>query len=97
MLDEMGNWAGSVDRMNAEVVPREWADVWKCQRRILVHVTSHGDDSGKRIECITDFDLTASPSGLKVEPEDMRMPSSITVQLPAANPPTFHYDQTLLP
>jgi hypothetical protein len=97
LLDELGRRTGSIDRLIAEVFPREWDDVWKCQRRIIVHVASHSDDSGRHIEWVTDFDLIALPNGLSIRPEEIRIPSSIAVSLTAENQPTSYYDQTLLP
>jgi len=97
MQDELSNRTGTIDRFFVEVFPRGWDDVWKCQRRIIVHVASHSDDLGGHTEWITDFDLIASLNGLAVKLEEMRIPSRITIQLPARNE-TFHIpDYTLVP
>ena len=97
MQDELSNRIGTIDRFFVEVFPREWDDIWKCQRRIIVHVASHSDDLGGHTEWITDFDLIASLNGLTVKLEEMRIPSRISIQLPARNE-TFHIpDYTLVP
>jgi hypothetical protein len=94
MQDELSNRTGTIDRFHAEVFPRGWDDVWKCQRRIIVHVASHSDDG--HTEWITDFDLIASLNGLTVKSEEMRI-SRISIQLPARNETFDIPDYTLVP
>jgi len=59
---------GSVkpDRIYAELEPREWSDVWNCQRRIRVTVSRHSAKNGGYADWTEDSEFVASPRGLEV-------------------------------
>ena len=69
------------DRVYAELLPREWEDVWRCQRRIVLRVVRHNDRNGNYVDWTEDTDIVASPQGLKV-----KMPGNLNFFWPAVVP-----------
>jgi hypothetical protein len=56
----------SVDRVYAEVMPRDWSDIWALRRRLLLRVSFHEDKDGRHIEWVEDTDLVAHINGVKL-------------------------------
>ena len=56
-----------VDFIYAEVRPREWNDIWHLQRRLILRVACHTDESnGQHIEWTDDTDVVARILGLEI-------------------------------
>jgi hypothetical protein len=53
-----------VDRIYAEVLPREWEDIWRSQRQIILQFACHEDKEGAHVEWTEDYELIADPSGI---------------------------------
>lgn len=81
----------SVDLIYAELLPREWADIWACRRRIIFRVAYHEDTDGRHIEWTQDTDVVAHINGLHAVDFPKRV--LLFPQAPRRFPP----DQTLLP
>ena len=64
--DDSGDARKSVYRIYAEVVPREWPDIWSLQRRVLVRVMRRDDTGGQRVDWTEDIDMVAHISGMEV-------------------------------
>jgi len=47
----------SVERVYAEVLPREWSDIWTFQRRILLRLHFHDDMGGRHVDWTEDSDI----------------------------------------
>jgi hypothetical protein len=60
----------------AEVMPRDWRDVWMCQRRIIYRVGFRDNSYGRLVEWTEDNDLVARSFGLDVI-GNLAMPKSI--------------------
>jgi hypothetical protein len=58
----------SVDRVYAEVLPREWSDVWALQRRLLLRISFHEDKEGRHIEWTEDTEYVADINSVKLVP-----------------------------
>jgi hypothetical protein len=56
------------DRVYAELLPREWDDVWRCQRRIVLRVARHDDRDGNYVDWTEDSDFVARPQGVELRP-----------------------------
>jgi hypothetical protein len=50
----------------AEVLPREWSDIWSLKRRLILRVRRQDDDDGRHIEWTEDWDVVAYIHGLEV-------------------------------
>jgi hypothetical protein len=77
-----------VDRIYAEMMPREWPDVWKCQRRLIVRVARHQTDQYRHVEWTEDTELIARPLSLNIESPasvPMMVPSQPTIINPGEN------------
>ncbi len=70
------------DRIYAELVPREWQDVWRGRRRILFRVARHNDFRGAHVEWTEDTDFVAGARGL-----DAPLTGRINYNWPAIKPP----------
>jgi hypothetical protein len=53
----------------AEVLPREWTDLWSFQRRVIFRVALEDDSEGRHTEWTEDTRLVAGPRGLEVVTE----------------------------
>lgn len=75
------------DWVYAELVPREWADWWRCERHIILRVSQHSDRDGGYRDWTEDSDVVASPISVRI-PE----PVQRTSFHPALHPlfPTTH-------
>jgi hypothetical protein len=60
------NDAESIDYAYAEVLPRDWSDIWALHRRLILRVRRHDDDDGRRIEITEDWDVLAHVNGLEI-------------------------------
>jgi hypothetical protein len=49
----------------AEVLPREWNDIWSFQRRVIFRVAFHDDTGGRHVEWAEDTRLVASFGGVQ--------------------------------
>jgi hypothetical protein len=75
LMSNAGEWDGVVnppqvfkaDRVYAELMPREWEDVWSCERRIVLRVARHNDRNENYVDWTEDTDVVAHPHGLKVQ------------------------------
>ncbi len=59
------------DWVYAELVPREWADWWRCERHIILRVSQHSDHDGGYRDWTKDSDVIAGPTGVRI-PERRR-------------------------
>jgi hypothetical protein len=90
LMSNAGEWDAVVnppqvfkaDRVYAELMPREWRDVWSCERRIVLRVARDNDRSVGRIDWTEDTDIIAHPHGLKV-----KMPGNLNYYWRIARPP----------
>lgn len=57
--------AESIDLVYAEVLPREWSDIWRCQRRIILRVGRHADGIRRHVEWTEDTDVVAHINSLE--------------------------------
>ncbi len=57
----------AVDRIYAEVLPRDWSDIHACRRRVIFLVAYHEDTLGRHIEWAETSDVIAGINGLKPE------------------------------
>jgi hypothetical protein len=89
----------SVDQVYAEVLPREWEDIRKCQRKVIFRLIQHLEDGGKRIDWTDDTDLVAQFSGVKIAPSmiDLSKLKPLVVELPSRGDTIRAPDYTLLP
>jgi hypothetical protein len=55
----------SISFAYAEVLPREWSDIWSLQRRLILRLRCHDDSDGRRIEWTQDWDVVAHVHALK--------------------------------
>ena len=62
------NVPSSVDRLYAEVLPRERSDIWSFRRRVLLRVIHQDATDGRHVDWTQDFDAVAYLSGVEVEP-----------------------------
>jgi|tagenome__1003787_1003787.scaffolds.fasta_scaffold20760893_1 hypothetical protein len=60
-----GPHSATVDNIYAELLPREWGDIWRGRRRILL--TYHYQDvkDGRQVDWTTASDLVAKPYGIE--------------------------------
>lgn len=54
------------DWLYAELVPREWADWWRCERHIILRVSQHSDRDGGYRDWTEDTDVVAGPIGVQI-------------------------------
>jgi hypothetical protein len=50
----------------AEVLPREWSDIWALERRLILRIRRQDDRDGRHIEFTEDWDVVAHVSGMEV-------------------------------
>lgn len=62
------------DWVYAELVPREWADCWRCERHIILRVSQHSDHDGGYRDWTEDTDVVAGPTGVRI-PEPVQTTS----------------------
>lgn len=55
----------SADGVYADLMPWEWQDVWRGQRRIVLRVARHNDYRGGHVEWTEDTDIVAGARGLE--------------------------------
>ena len=58
--------SGMPDRIYADLMPREWQDVLRAQRRIVLRLSRHNNFRGNFVDWTEDFDVTARPRGLQI-------------------------------
>jgi hypothetical protein len=76
LLPQPKSLTESIDLVYAEVLPREWSDIWHCQRRIILRVGRHADGIGRHVEWTEDTDVVAHINSLE---KDVRyLPGSMT-------------------
>jgi hypothetical protein len=56
----------SINFAYAEVLPREWSDIWALQRRLILRIRRQDDDDGRHIEWTEDWDVVARVNRLEV-------------------------------
>jgi hypothetical protein len=94
-LSSLDDETGSVDQVYAEVLPREWEDICKCQHKVIYRLVQHEEEGGRRVDWTADTDLVARWNGIKIlAPVSM---TSLTVELPARNETFRIPDYTLVP
>jgi hypothetical protein len=59
---------GPIDRMFIEIFPRNWQDLWACQRRLLLRTARHDDTNGRYVDWTEDTEIVAGIAGLQVIP-----------------------------
>jgi hypothetical protein len=57
----------TIDRVYAEIFPREWSDIWTAQRRVILRLARHNDNHGQHVEWTEDTDIVARLRGLEME------------------------------
>lgn len=57
---------GEINRIYAEVMPRQWSDIWRFQRRIILRVVRREDKDGGHVEWTEDTDVVAGIRSLKI-------------------------------
>lgn len=94
-LSDLDDETAHVDRFYAEVLPREWDDIRKCQRRVIFRVVRHDVTEGRRIDWTADTDLIARINGVEKAKSVINLSNlqPTTIQMPGAHIP----DYTLLP
>jgi hypothetical protein len=50
----------------AEVMPREWSDIWLFQRRVIFRAALHDDTEGRHVEWVEDTRLVAGVDGVRI-------------------------------
>ncbi|HEY3391397.1 MAG TPA: hypothetical protein VGK58_01725 [Lacipirellulaceae bacterium] len=60
------NHTESIDYAYAEVLPRDWSDIWAMQRRLILRVRRHDDRDARYIEWTEDWDVVAHINGLEI-------------------------------
>jgi hypothetical protein len=98
-LPGLDDETGTVEQIYAEVLPREWEDIFKCQRKIVVRHVHHQEEGGRRVDWTSDTDLVAGFHGRVVMTPviDFSKMSCGMVKLPAYNEPLRIPDYTLVP
>jgi hypothetical protein len=98
-LPGLDDETGTVEQVYAEVLPREWEDICKCQRKIVVRHVHHQEEGGRRVDWTFDTDLIAGFHGRVVTTPviDFSKMSCGMVELPANNESFRIPDYTLLP
>jgi hypothetical protein len=71
------------DHIYAEIMPREWQDMWRGRRRIIFRVARHNDYRGAHVEWTEDTDIISSARGVKAIPA-----GKVDYNWPATKPPT---------
>jgi hypothetical protein len=56
----------SISFAYAEVLPREWSDIWSLQRRLILRIRRQDDRDGRHIEFTEDWDVVAYVNKLEV-------------------------------
>jgi hypothetical protein len=64
----IGLGSSKADHIYADVMPREWQDILRCRRRIVLRVSRHEDRNGGYIDWTEDSDIVAYPGGLVKTP-----------------------------
>lgn len=59
----------SISLVYAEVLPREWGDIWRFQRRVLFRVGLRSDTDGRHVEWTDDSEIVANIDGLRINPD----------------------------
>lgn len=81
--------ARTVDLVYAEAFPREWTDLVKFERRLILRVGCHSDTNGQHVEWTEDTDLVAGIMGIEIElPEFHLGAPTIQPPRPKLPPPT---------
>jgi hypothetical protein len=75
-------YSSKPDRVYAEVMPREWQDVWRGQRRILFRLALHSALDGNFVDWTQDTDIVARTRGLEI----MRTPVNLNFNFPTGSP-----------
>jgi hypothetical protein len=58
----------------AEILPRDWSDIWSFQRRVIFRAGFHDDRDGRHIEWTEDTQLVARFNGLKMARDSLGLP-----------------------
>ena len=59
--------APSPDSIYAEVLPRDWGDLWRGRRRVIFRIARHNDVRGGHTEWTEDTDVIAGPRGVRFD------------------------------
>jgi hypothetical protein len=106
LMDDESLWlddeTDTVDQIHAEVLPREWDDICKCQRKIIVRVARHEEEDGRRVDWTSDIDLVARFDGRVIATpvidfSQMKCGVVELIELPAYNEPFRIPNYTLVP
>jgi hypothetical protein len=98
-LRGLNDGIGNVDQVYAEVLPREWEDIRKCQRKVIFRLIEHQEEDGKRVDWIDDTDLVVQFSGVKIATPMISLSTlaPVVIEFPSGNDPIPVPDYTLLP
>jgi hypothetical protein len=90
---------GNVDQVYAEVLPPDWEDIRKCQRKVIFRLIQHQEEGGKRVDWTDDTDLVAEFNGVKIATPviDLSTLAPVVIEFPSRNDPIRVPDYTLLP
>jgi hypothetical protein len=64
----------SIEFVYAEVLPRDWNDIWALQRKLILRVRRRDDRDGLYIQWTSDTDLVAHINGVKYSSPPMAIP-----------------------
>jgi hypothetical protein len=56
----------SISYAYAEVLPRDWSDIWALQHRLILRIRRQDDRDGRHIEFTEDWDVIAHINGLEI-------------------------------
>lgn len=62
--------ATRTDRLNADVMPRDWGDWVGCRRRVVMRIARHSDRDNQHAEWTEDIDLIVRAVGVSISPPD---------------------------
>jgi hypothetical protein len=65
-FDETVTSVRPIDRTYAEVLPREWSDVWTCQRRLILRISRHERTEGRYVDWTEDYEIVSSSNDLRM-------------------------------
>src|SRR5436190_595734 len=69
----------TIDLVYAEVLPREWSDIWRCRRRLILRVNCHDDTYGRHVEWTNDNDVVSRSRGVEFEKQGMVWDGTLTL------------------
>lgn len=78
--------SSKLDRVYAEVLPREWQDLWRAQRRIILRTARHSNQNSNFVDWTEDTDVVAAVRGLQIKTSPVGRPATIQLTFPISAP-----------